>query len=172
MPHKNRAVLVRKQHGATLMTTLIFLILMTLLAIFSMESTLLDSLLARNNKERILIYQDTANDLKLLATVQVLHDPMLNNKFDQQNGTYNSPVTQDKNGSSQVITDIGFDEDNPLYDCEGYNGRASAIGLGSRKCDLFDFSVDMRLGNRGGVTEKHHVGKGKEVPSPSKYSNL
>jgi len=59
-----------------------------------------------------------------------------------------------------------------LYDCKGFSGRASSIGLDSRKCDLFDFQVIRQKKGVSGANDRHHAGMGKEVPSPSKYSNL
>jgi hypothetical protein len=162
----------RKQRGMTLMTTLVILIIMTIVATMSSKLSIFDTLLAKNNKVKTLVYQETANDLRLLANIENLHDPMMNQKFEPLTGVYIPPVNAAKAETAEVITDMGMGSDNELYDCEGFAGRASSVGLGARKCDLFDFQVKRQKKGLSGAHDRHHVGKGKEVPPPSKYSNL
>lgn len=161
-----------QQSGMTLLTTLIILVIMTFVSVLSSKLTLFDTLMARNNKQKVLMYQETANDLRQLAKIERLHDPMLNKKFDPKTGTYAPPKNVANDEMVEVITDIGFNEDVEIYDCEGVEGRASSIGMGARKCDLFDFQVVRHQKGKTGARDKHHVGMGKEVPAPSKYSNL
>lgn len=163
---------LHKQRGITLVTSLIFLVIMSVVAMMASKLSIMDTHLARNNKEKVLIYQETANDLRLLADIEKLHGPMVEKKFDSKDGTYLPPKEILKPDTTEVITDIGFDKDNNLYDCEGWSGRASSIGLGARKCDLYDFQVTRQQKNMSGLKERHNIGMGKEVPSPSKYSNL
>jgi len=162
----------KKQTGMTLMTTLIILMVMTIVTIVSSKLSIFDSMLARNNKVKTLVYQETANDLRLLAKIERLHDPMTKGKFEALTGAYTLPVDLSKKEAKEIITDIGAGKDSELYDCEGFSGRASSIGLGARKCDLFDFQVIRHKNGLSGANDKHHVGMGKEVPPPSKYSNL
>ena len=130
---------LRRQRGITLVTSLIFLVIMSVVAMMASKLSIMDTHLARNNKERVLIYQETANDLRLLADVERLHGPMTERKFSATTGIYLPPKEALKPSTTEAITDIGFDQDSNLYDCEGWSGRASSIGLGARKCDLFDF---------------------------------
>ncbi len=162
----------QRQRGMTLVTSLIFLVVMSIAGMMASKLSIIDTLIAKNNKEKILIYQETANDLKLLATIEKLHTPMVEKKFDDTTGIFVSPANAAKPQTTELITDIGFDEDNNLYDCEGWAGRASSIGLGARKCDLFDFQISRQQKSMNGLKDKHHVGMGKEVPTASKYSNL
>lgn len=162
----------KKQQGITLVTTLIMLIVMSVTAMMASKMSLFDTYIARNHKEKVMVYQQTATDLKLLADIERLHGPMVNREFDPESGIYISPEAPASGDVVEVITDIGFDDEDYLYDCEGWSGRASSIGLGSRQCDLFDFQITRQKEGTGSFREKHHVGMGKEVPNPSKYSNL
>ena len=163
---------VKKQKGMTLMTTLIILIVMTIVATMSSRLSIFDTLLARNNKVKTVVYQETANDLRLLANIENLYDPMMNKKFEPLTGVYIPPVNAAKAETAEVITDMGTGSGDELYDCEGFAGRASTVGMGARKCDLFDFQVKRHKKGLSGAHDRHHVGKGKEVPPTSKYSNL
>ena len=162
----------KNQQGITLVTSLIFLVVMSAVAMMASKVSIVDTNIAKNNKEKILIYQATANDLRLLADIERLHEPMVDRKFSASTGAYLSPKNTLKPETTEIITDIGFDDDSKLYDCEGWSGRASSIGLSGRKCDLFDFQVTRQQKNMSGLKERHNVGMGKEVPTPSKYSNL
>ena len=154
------------------MTTLVILVVMTVVATMSSKLSIFDTLLARNNKVKTLVYQETANDLRLLANIENLHDPMMNKKFEPLTGVYVPPKNTSKLETAEVITDIGTGGSEELYDCEGFAGRASTVGMGARKCDLFDFQVKRQKKGLSGAHDRHHIGKGKEVPPTSKYSNL
>ena len=172
MSIKRSTSVLSNQRGMTLMTTLVILVVMTVVATMSSKMSIFDTLLARNNKVKNLVYQETANDLRLLANIVNLHDPMMNKKFEPSTGVYVPPVSISGSETAELITDMGMGGDNELYDCEGFAGRASSVGLGARKCDLFDFQVKRQKKGLSGAHDRHHVGKGKEVPPTSKYSNL
>ena len=154
------------------MTTLVILLVMTVIGLTSSKLSVFDTMIARNNKVQTLVYQETSNDLKQLTKLEMLHDPMLSKKFNNITGIYTLPASDSKKETVEIITDVGFDALNELYDCEGVLGRASSIGMGARKCDLFDFQVSRQKKGHSGARDKHHAGMGKEVPAPSKYSNL
>jgi hypothetical protein len=172
MSIKRSTSVLSNQRGMTLMTTLVILVVMTVVATMSSKLSIFDTLLARNNKVKTLVYQETANDLRLLANIENLHDPMMNKKFEPLTGVYVPPKNTSKLETAEVITDMGTGGSEELYDCEGFAGRASTVGMGARKCDLFDFQVKRQKKGLSGAHDRHHIGKGKEVPPTSKYSNL
>ena len=72
--NNNNPNLSYKQRGMTLITSLTFLSILTLVVISAAKSSILDTHLARGNKEKNLIYQETANDLKQLAIMKNLYN--------------------------------------------------------------------------------------------------
>jgi hypothetical protein len=172
MSNKKSMSAPSKQRGMTLMTTLVILLIMTTVGLTSSKLSVYDTMIARNNKVQTLVYQETANDLRELTSLEMLHDPMLSKKFNNLTGIYTVPISDSKKETVEIINAVGFDALNELYDCEGVQGRASSIGMGARKCDLFDFQVTRQKKGQSGAKDKHHAGMGKEVPPPSKYSNL
>ena len=90
LPNLHKPLSTRQQ-GMTLVTSLIFLVVMSIAGMMASKLSIVDTLIAKNNKEKILIYQETANDLKLLATIEKLHTPMVEKKFDDSTGIYVSP---------------------------------------------------------------------------------
>ena len=158
---------VKKQKGSTLITALVFLVLMTGLTFAATRASIFDTKISNNNQELMLLYQEIENDLKLLSTVEQLHDPLAGQKFDSLTNLYKVPTLEVDSFSDKQITEMGE------YHCNGFEGKATTQGSSARDCWLYDFQVKgIRKGN--GASGRHNRGSGKEVPrsNPSKYSAL
>ena len=154
-----------KQKGASLITALVFLTLMTIVSVTAAKVSMLDTLVAGNNQRIMELYQDTSNNLKELTTVVNLYKPLVKtpgDEFDSVTGIYVIPDTP--HGKEMQITDP-----DKTYSCNGFNGEATSIGPDVPPCDLYDFQV--KSADRG-ARDKHNRGAGKEKPNPSKNSYL
>jgi len=54
---------LQRQEGATLFTALVFLALMTIVSVSAAKIATLDAIVAGNNQQRVLVYQQTAKTL-------------------------------------------------------------------------------------------------------------
>ncbi len=161
-------ILRRKQRGATLFTSLVFLALMTIVSVSAAKISMLDVLVSGNNQQQMMLFQQTENDLQLLATVPELYDPLTGKggaAFDDNTGIYEL-VDSTKPNLTQQITDK-----EKRYSCGGFAGKAISIGPSVSPCDLYDFQVDSVMQGTG-VKDRHNLGAGKEKPNPKKDSYL
>ena len=165
-----RQKLFSKQRGATLFTSLVFLILMTIVSVSATKIAMLDVLISGNNQQQMLLFQSTENDLKELTTVVQLYAPLINDpvsaKFNELTGIYELDLDSNKPHITQQITDK-----EKTYQCGGFAGQAISIGPNVPSCDLYDFQVKSRQQNTG-VRDRHNRGAGKEKPNPNKNSYL
>jgi len=159
----------KSQQGATLITALTFLVLMTIVSVSASKISILDVLVSSNEQQQMMLFQDTENDLKELTTVVKLYKPLVKEggaTFDLDTGAYVLPSNTQKPGTLEVITDKF-----KRYQCGGFNGKAISIGPDVPPCDLYDFQVKTSVLNSG-VRDRHHRGAGKEKPNPNKNSYL
>ncbi len=162
---------LKKQHGATLFTSLVFLALMTIVGVSAAKVSMLDVLISGNNQRQMEVFQDTANDLKRLADVRKLYKPLIGkiegsttHQFDSTTGIYEVPGTA--SNSTQEITDS-----ETRYDCAGFRGEAVSVGPDTPPCDLYDFRVEYKE-NGTSAKDIHNRGAGKEKPNGKKNSYL
>jgi len=160
-----------KQKGATLITSLVFLLLMTIVSVSATKMSMLDILVSSNEQQQMVLFQTTENQLKQLA-----HISRLNQTFSSTGFTSNVSGKADQyqftsdfntdNGIKEIITDLPV----KAYDCERA-GVASGMGSSVPKCDLYDFQVE-RMGQNSAAKDRHHHGAGKMVPSSGSKGNL
>jgi len=154
-----------KQQGATMVTTLVFLLLMTIVTVSASKISILDMLVSSNNLRQMEVFQQTENDLKLLTTPVKFfkaysaheHGIPWSHTFTQVS---TKPNTQEK-----------IESRNLKYQCGGFNRLAISIGSSQSPCFLYDFQVKNSIPNTG-VRGKHFRGAGKEFPDASKNSTL
>lgn len=165
----------KKQTGATLFTSLVFLTLMTVVGVSASKVSIVDLLIAGNNQEQIILLQETENDLKILTRVEKLFVPLTNNggSFDEDTGIYELPGDPNRPHVDEQITDVDHDlsEELRYYQCQGFSGLAISLGPDVPKCDLYDFQVKSTRPNSS-VIDKHNRGAGKEKPNAKKNSYL
>jgi len=161
----------KKQKGATLFTSLVFLALMTIVGVSAAKVSMLDVLVSGNNQRQMEVFQDTANDLKQLADVRKLYKPIIGkiegsttHQFDPVTGIYEVPGTA--SNATHEITDP-----ETRYDCQGFRGEAVSIGPDTPPCDLYDFRVKFKK-NGSSAKDVHNRGAGKEKPNGKKNSYL
>ena len=167
--HKIRGYSSHYQEGATLITALIFLMLMTIVSVSAMRISIFDVLASGNEQQQILLFQSTENDLKDLTTVIKLYVPLVEEngaKFADDTGIYQLPSDFQLSNKLEEITDKKTE-----YHCGGFNGKATSLGPSIAKCYLYDFEVKKRRPNSS-ATDIHNRGAGKEKPNPKKNSYL
>ena len=165
--HKNNSR--KKQQGATLITVMIFLMVMTVVGVSSNKRTILDMMVASNDHQQMQNYQSTANTLSKLTSVINLYDPLVNKKFNVDTGVFT--LIDSADGKTESITDHSNGNPDLFYVCGGFDGDAISIGPDVPRCFLYGFEVKSSVENTG-VRDKHNRGAGKEKPNPGKNSAL
>jgi len=159
-----------KQKGATLITALSFLALMTIVSVSATKISILDILASGNDQQQSLLFQRSENSLIELTTVSKLYKPMVKvdgASFSESTGEYLFPSANDSDFLiQQKITDKKI-----RYECNGFNGKAISLGPSVPRCDLYDFEARMRKQNTG-ASARHNRGAGKEKPNLLKNSYL
>jgi len=147
-----------KQRGVTLVTSLVFLLLMTIVSVSAAKISMLDVLVAGNDQMQMMLFQQTENELTSLATpVKLLRTLKIKGISDG----WNHQLTATKRINNKVTK----------YDCEA-GGQATSIGSGNTsKCLLFDFEAKGRVLSTS-ATDKHNRGAGKEIPNVSRYNAI
>lgn len=158
MKNNKQNFMSNKQRGATLFTALVFITLMTLVGVSAAKISMLDVLIAGNNQQQVMLYQQTENELTTLTTpVKLLRTLALKGISDE----WVYQVTATKKITNKVTK----------YDCEA-GGAATSIGSGNTsKCLLFDFEARERVPNSS-ANDKHNRGAGKEIPDISRYNAI
>lgn len=160
-----------KQQGATLITALMMLLVMTVLGISAVKMSTIDILIASNDQQKLMLMQEAETDLINLTTPSKLIEPLVGltvdgetAAFDAETNMYTIPnPTNDL--TIEIITDMELE-----YDCQGFGGKAVSQGC-EVPCRLYDFQVKARKANSG-AREQRRRGAGKEVPDSSKNSCL
>lgn len=158
---------LKKQQGATLFTALIFLILMTIVSVSAAKISMLDILVAGNNQQRMMLYQDTSNQLKKMANIATLNSSFTEDGFTSNvDGNPTQFLVDDSpDNMEERITDMTLQ-----YPCER-QGVGSSIGANTPPCDLYDFQVQSTL-QGSGATDQHNRGAGKMVPNSGSKGSL
>ncbi len=160
----------KRQQGATLITALMMLLVMTIIGISAVKMSSINILIAGNDQQKLMLMQETETALNNLATPGKLIDPLINEpiegggraQFDADN-KYHVPKPF-KDNMAEIITDM-----DKLYGCEGFDGKAVSIGSDVPPCHLYDFKVKAQKNSARVVRRR---GAGKEVPNIAKHSFL
>lgn len=158
-----------KQKGATLITTLTFLALMTIVSVSATKISILDILASSNELQKSILFQQAENGLKKITTVSKLYKPLTKKdgaSFSASTGIYHLPDNLLGSDTKLQITDK-----NKRYECNGFNGKAISLGPSVPRCDLYDFGAKVKKLNSG-ASDRHNRGAGKEKPNPLKNSYL
>ncbi len=167
---KNIKLVNLKQQGATLVTSMMMLVIMTIVGVSAVKVSSIDVLVAGNEQQKMELFQTTQTDLNGLSTPLELLAPLVGEvdengtkaEFDA-NGKYTVSTSTQK---TAIISDM--DTENP---CEGIDGKAISWGLSTPPCRLYDFNVNTKKLNSG-ARESAHRGAGKEVPNDNTNSAL
>ena len=159
-----------KQHGATLLSALTFLVLLTVVGVSASKIAIQDILIAGNDQKQMMLYQVTENQLKKLTNISMLSQTFTEDGFtsnlEEQDDKYQfDEIDTDKGKLTEIITDIPV-----IYPCER-QGKATSIGPAAPPCDLYDFQVKTKGKNFGGK-DKHHRGAGKMIPNSGSKGSL
>lgn len=159
----------KKQQGAALMTVLVFLLVMTVVAVSGSKIAILDALVAGNDQQKMQLFQITSTDLKELTTVIELYEPLVEKTFSATTGEFS--LTDSPTGVTEIITDVSKGDPNIYYECGGFSNKAVSIGSNVPPCYLYDFEVSSSLANSS-AKDQHNRGAGKEKPNSRKNSTL
>ena len=156
---------LKQQKGATMITTLVFLLLMTIVSVSASKISILEMLVSSNNQRQVEIFQQTENNLKQLTTPVKFFDAYSANKH-QIPWTHGFSANASKPNTKEQI-----ESRNLRYICGGFNGLAVSMGPDTSECYLYDFSI--RSGIPGtGVKDMHLRGAGKEFPNSSRNNAI
>lgn len=167
--HRNIDNLSFKQKGATLVTTLILLILMTIVSVSAAKISIFNVIASGNEQQKVMLFQQTENDLKNITTVIELYKPMTGDdgaEFALDTGVYQVPEEANSPDTKLKITDT-----NIRYACNGFSGQALSLGPSVPRCDLYDFEAKIKK-HSSGANDRHNRGAGKEKPNLLKNSYL
>ncbi len=161
----------KRQQGATLITALMMLLVMTIIGISAVKMSSINILIAGNDQQKLMLMQKTETALNNLATPGKLIDPLINEpiegggvaQFNPETNEYRVPEPFMDN-MAEIITDM-----DKLYGCEGFDGKAVSIGSDVPPCHLYDFKVKAQKNSARVVRRR---GAGKEVPNIAKHSFL
>jgi len=162
----SKIVTLKHQQGATMVTTLVFLLLMTIVTVSASKISILDMLVSSNNLRQMEIFQQTENDLKLLTTPVKLLEAYNANEHLIPWG-----YDVDDQGNIDANTTKSIESRDLRYSCGGFNGLAISIGPSESPCYLYDFEANSSISNTG-VRDKHLRGAGKEFPDGARNSTL
>ncbi len=148
-----------KQQGATLITSLMMLVVMTIVGVSATKISSSNILVAGNDQQKMRLFQKSQSELLELTTPLKLL-PALNTPTLFVNDEY--VIIQESGSLKTELITKGKD-----YSCNGINGRALTENT---PCILFDFRITSRS-PLGGAKEESHRGAGKEVPpiSPNNF---
>jgi len=162
----------KNQQGATLITALMMLLVMTILGISAIKMSSISILIAGNDQQKLMLMQETETTLNNLTTPGKLIDPLIHEEVNGEKAQFDA-LTKEylvpnpfKSNMTETITDM----DN-LYSCEGFDGKAVSIGSDVPPCHLYDFNVNAVSQSSRARVERSR-GAGKEVPNIAKHSFL
>ena len=163
-PVKHVSTSKSRQQGATLLTVMIFLVLMTIVTISASQISIMDILISGNDQQRVVAYQTAENNMTEFATTSSWYKAFASGGFDNDKQQYKT--SDSTNELSRIITDLL-----ETYPCER-QGSGSSLGGGTPPCKLYDFKILLNQKNTG-ARENHRRGAGKMIPNPgSKFSIL
>ncbi len=142
----DKQVVNNKQKGATLVTALTFLVLMTVVSVSAMKVSILDILVAGNDQKKSLTYLSSETALALNVSPYVVLEDIPDN-------------TKHNDMDSEVI--IKKEGKEP---CLGINGNANSIGgHDTPNCQIYSITAK---GYKQGIviSDTHARSVGRQVP--------
>ncbi len=149
-----------KQQGATLITSLMMLMIMTTVGVTAIKTSSVDILIANNDQRQMLLFQQKESELIKLSNPATLLLPWLEidgAKFTNNEYVIPSPSIHQTTVISKV-TDL-----KKFAACSD-----SELGPGIPPCRLFDFNLSLTSQFKGAKAAGSR-GVGKEVPALNKY---
>lgn len=155
MKSKTQNISNKAQQGATLITSMMMLVVMTIIGVSATKVASLDALVVSNDQQKMMLFITKESDLiKLSTSVQLL--PAMKDGLDFS--LYSVPKTPD------LITE-NIKDMKTKYDCRGIGGRAVSIGgFGTPDCRLYEFQVSVKASHSSAL-EIGRRGAGKQVPN-------
>lgn len=143
------------QQGATLITSLVMLVVMTIIGVSTTKVTILEALIVGNDQQKMKLFNDKeASLVKLTSSVKLLPAMAKGLEFP----LYNVPNTPDL--VTEKIKDM-----KTKYNCRGISGRATSIGgSGTPVCRMYEFQIFAKA-DHSSATEIGRRGAGKQVPN-------
>jgi len=162
---KSNRNFAKKQQGATLVTALVFLTLMTIVSVSAAKISMLDVLVSGNNQQQMVLYQKTSRDLNAHAKPTRLLKLLIEDEGEANNykeeWAYNFEVAENNPNTNEKITNRVIE-----YQCGAINGLATSQGS-NNSCRLFDFEVKTKKSNSNG-RDRQVRGAGKEYPTAAR----
>ena len=150
----NKSIKFSTERGATLISALSILLVLTIVGLSSARMSIIDIKVASNEEQQMMLYQEAENALKTIARPEKLYTWM----EAQRSGGIGIPdIATTKLKIKTDITAL-----NREYACVG-NGGAVSIGPEVPVCNLYDFHIDIKKKGLG-TRDVHHRGAGKEAP--------
>ena len=159
--HINQMKLLAKQQGATLITSLILLLIMTIVGVSAVKVSSTDTMIASNDMQQMILHQETEN-----TSVEFSNTAGLFKSLDPSGAFVGNidgdddrfKLTDSPDGTSEIITNT-----QRRVDC---NRGGSGTSIGLINCWVYDFEVRMKK-NNSSAKDKRHRGMGKAVPTKS-----
>ena len=156
-------VIKKRQQGATLVTAMVFLVLMTIVGVSASRNSAQDALIASNDQQRVEVRMSSAAVLRKKTTAY--------NVISNMPKDTNSPVTLEDDSINGVTVGVSINRpDVYSYNCAGVDDRANSLGP-DINCIIFDVVVK---GYKEGSGARNELvqGVGKEHPNVSDSSYL
>jgi len=143
-----------KEQGATLISALSILLVLTIVGLASARMSIIDIKVASNEEQQMMLYQEAENALRTITTPENLYTWM---EAQKSGGVGIADIVTSKLNAKTDITALDRE-----YACVG-NGGAVSIGPEVPACNLYDFHIDIKKKGLG-ARDVHHRGVGKEAP--------
>jgi hypothetical protein len=143
------------QQGASLLVGLVILLVISILGVSSVRLSILDTLMASNDEQQMLVTQTSET-----AKKQVVYFYHLFKWISEgENPDDITTTIKSTHISSRITLDSG-----EFYPCFGQAGEAMSLGPAAPKCRVFSFEIDSKIAGTG-AQEKLVKGEGKEFPN-------
>ncbi|MCK5895292.1 MAG: pilus assembly PilX N-terminal domain-containing protein [Cocleimonas sp.] len=143
------------QQGASLFMGLVILLVISILGISSVRLSILDTLMASNDEQKMLVTQTSETTKKKVVYFYYLFKWISANETPEKITTTMKSTTI----SSQVEINSG-----EFYPCFGQTGEAMSLGPAAPKCRVFSFEIESKIAGTG-AQERLVKGEGKEFPN-------
>jgi hypothetical protein len=156
--------LLYKQRGSTLITTLVFLLVITIVSVSAVKISIFDILVAGNEQQQMVVYVSTETVLSKKVNFFTFV-----NKLPLYTDTPSSLTTDSVN---EVDMSGNISKTKIKYSCHGLDGKGgNSLGPGANDCRVYDFWI---TGHKkgSGAKDLHVQGVGKEVPAAGNGSFL
>ncbi len=143
------------QLGASLLVGLVILLVISILGISSVRLSILDTLMASNDEQQMLVTQTSETARKKVVNFYHLF------KWIKNGDIPNEVTTTIK--STHIVSKVDLDS-GEFYPCFGQIGEAMSLGPAAPKCRVFSFKIDSKIIGTG-AQETLVKGEGKEFPN-------